>query len=336
MVHWNLVKRRQIIFTQVILLGFVVLALVIYGDIDINANHKDLKVLDRITLPLKEISGIDWRSSANGVELLAVGDQKAEVAIYNLNTKKTNIVDLSPLLMERFSLCRSNRNSVCAKTLKRLNSDWEALKVDQQGAVFLMQEHSEAILKIDPQLHKIQAIVNFDLLEGYPDHIRNSAGKFRMNSLGEGLLLLGDRFWVAKEMFPAALMEIAPSGSHWRGWRKNLPQRHLDIENGHHQYTVTGQWEMAGYSKCDFSDLARYGDFFIVLSQKCRQLYLIGDLPSKSQRFTPQVVINLPGEIKSPEALTVLPNGYIVVASDNKKIKTNTFIVEYAGWKAAD
>ena len=322
MVHWNLLKRRQVLAAQIVSLLIIVIVAISYMDEQINASQgrDKLTIVDSFKLPMLEISGIDWRKNGDAIEIVSVGDHDAKISTFNLESRETQTFDFSKPLVKDFTLCRNTHNPVCAKILKHLKGDWEALRIDRKtGDLMLLQEHSETIIRLSPDYKEIKEILSFDLMGALPENLRASSQKFRANSLGEGMVFEKDRILVVKEMFPISIVQLGAS--------------HLSpSKNSRIELPAQKSWEMAGHSKCDFSDLAYHKGHYLVVSQKCRQLYFFQDIDGENGRLTPHTVIDLPKKIRKPEALTVLEDGRIVVASDLKKIKKNLFVLRFSDW----
>ncbi|NRA64836.1 MAG: hypothetical protein HRU19_10170 [Pseudobacteriovorax sp.] len=337
MVHWNLIKRRQILFLQFGLLACLVLGFTIFQGMEGQANSDRLEIIEEIRLPIKEVSGLAYVRSVDGAfDIAAVGDKKAEILIYNTGLKTTQLYSFAELLFERFSLCFDETSADCVKIRKKISSDWEAIVVDNDGSFHIMQEHSQAIITLNSDVSEILSITNFDLV-GDDSKLKKSSSKIQSNSLGEGFIKQGENFIVAKEMYPLSFVEIGESKAVAKGFSQatqalskestdakgqNLFRRKLD---------VLSKWELSGHSKCDFSELAVRNGKLLALSQKCKKLMVFSELPTGKNKVVPEQVFPLPKKINSPEALAVLPDGTIAIGSDIKKKKTNLFILKFHG-----
>ena len=87
---------------------------------------------------------------------------------------------ISQLILNQFALCKHGSIEPAHSCLEKLLVDWEALRVDGGGQIYLLQEHSEAIIVLDRELEKISAVLNFDLLDILPKKVRKSGQKFQV------------------------------------------------------------------------------------------------------------------------------------------------------------
>ena len=300
------------------------------------ASHPDspLVIESSYQLPLKELSGVHWTYENGKLAILAVGDKKSKLVKIYPSEDVIEEIDFSKAILDRFSLCQSALHSVCAKQLKRMLGDWEALRIDSDGRVFLLQEHSEAVVVFNPNSGAIDAVLNFNLLEGLGEWTQRSTRKFPVNALGEGLLLMKNgHFAVAKEMYPLSIVEFGPQGDQALGLTSatvlSNDEEFLIEQNGKFKYDSLARWELAASGKCDFSDLEFARGQLFILSQKCKKIMVIDPLhPETGSKLVTKAIYSLPKEIKNPEALTILEDGRFVIGSDLRKKKKNLFIIE--------
>lgn len=332
MVHWNLVRKRQIYAIQAVLLILLVVGFSFLSDFEGQASDDAFEIVERYQMPIKELSGLTVFQGADGREkLVAVGDKTAKIVIYDPISKDAQTVRFKKQLIEKFSLCTDSLTQTCKKLIKKLSSDWEAIAAGDDGLFYILQEHSQAIVVLDPFENDIKAVINFDILAKSHGSVQKSSLKFRTNSLGEGLVKMGARFLVAKEMYPLSIVELGPKGSASRGFGdEDLKLNDSSSENiARLSYETLAHWELAGHSKCDFSELTAMNNRLLALSQKCRKLMVFNSLPAGGGSITPDEIYSLPREIRSPEALAVLSDGRIVIGSDVKKQKTNLYLLKW-------
>ena len=330
MVHWNLAKKRRIYALQA---GLLILAVAVFSFIDDyqgQASDDLFQIVERHELPLKELSGFALQRDAAGAELLvAVGDKAAKIVVFDPTSKAISKMKFSDQLLEKFTLCSNVHSQTCNKLRKKITSDWEAVAVDADGRYYLLQEHSQAIVVLSPDAKTIERVINFDIMAAHHQNVQRTSLKFKTNSLGEGLVLSGENFLIAKEMYPLSIIEISPSEGVSHGFPAATPVAEgSQTQQFRQTYHTVASWELAGHSKCDFSELTRHGDRLLALSQKCRKLLVFDELPPGGGSITPTRTYKLPSEIRSPEALAVLSDGRIAIGSDVKKQKTNLYILE--------
>ncbi|SMF49600.1 hypothetical protein [Pseudobacteriovorax antillogorgiicola] len=347
MVHWNRQKTRNILLMQITGLLFTILTFILLTQQDGAAEGQlpNLQIESAITMPLKELSGIHWRNTTRGLELVAIGDKKAELAIMDMASGEIRKESFRDLILDQFSLCAHADNSVCAKFLKKILADWEAIRIDGSGRIYLLQEHSEAVIVLDPNLDRIPAVLNFNLLEMFPEKAKKSGRKFPSNALGEGLLLMNQgHFVVAKESAPMALIEFGPEGSIPMGLHGSTvlaPGKSFELPTSgknRHRYKALAYWDLAADGKCDFSDIEFARGQIFVLSQRCQRIIVFDSLTPKHGELRPSATYALPSVIKNPEALAVLPDGRLVVGSDIRSKKDNVFILKspFAEWASSE
>ena len=215
MVHWNREKAKKILLFQIIGLMLLIMSFVLVSQNEGVASHPNspLIIESSFQLPLKELSGVHWAYENEKLVILAVGDKKSKLVKVFPSENSMEEIDFSRAILDRFSLCQSVLHSACAKQIKKMLGDWEALRVDNSGRVFLLQEHSEAVVVLNLNTGSIDSVLNFNLLEGLGEWTQRSTRKFPVNALGEGLLLMEKgHFAVAKEMYPLSIVEFGPQG----------------------------------------------------------------------------------------------------------------------------
>lgn len=339
MVHWDRKKYRRILLLQIIfLLGLAsALTLLLHRDeAQVETDESPFVVDARLQVPMKEISGAAFTPRSQGQEIVLVGDRKAELYHSDIaSSRPGQISSFRSLILDRFSLCRSSDFDDCDKAIKKLSSNWEALRIDGKHRYFILQEHTQSVFVFDEKLSRIEKVLHFNFAAAFPEFIAHGSKKFRRNALGEGLILLKNgHILVAKEQYPLALVEFGPAGHKPLGIHPKaflqpneafaLPRtKALQVD-----LQPLAHWLLSGHSKCDISDIDRDLDgSLLMLSQSCQH---IGRLPRllPGRAAGPITYQALPRDIKNPEALTVLPDGRYLIGSDlSKKKAQNIFIL---------
>jgi hypothetical protein len=161
-----------------------------------------LEVLERHTLPLRELSGLARVPRPDGgPELYAVGDAGFEVAHFRRH----------PAAPGAGLRIRSPVRPAPAG-----DSQWEAAAVDGCGNLCVLAEDSGRVTCFDAGLTR--TLGHFDL---DPSGVAGLAGPWRReeNSRGEGMVLTGNgHLLLLKEKRPALLVEFGPPGHSPRGW----------------------------------------------------------------------------------------------------------------------
>ena len=269
-----------------------------------------LQISAKYQVPLQEVSGIARFDD----KLYVVGDSVAELAIIDFSTMQVlKQIDFSNLLRERFSLCIAAQNNTCSDILKTLGTQWEGIYVND-GGVALLQENTGSVYVFDLRITKLKEHILLDYRTDNTD-----AQQENDNSLGEGVMLLGDgSILIAKEKFPTAIMEFAVQRQSDRAGiiRKEMQATHT--------------WKLASEGKqCDLSDITRdpnsgriYG-----ISQICRSIYKFKALAKDSDELTVEQRWRIPDAVIAPEALLVTEGGEFIVGSDTKQVRDNIYVL---------
>lgn len=347
MVHWDQQKVKKSLITKIVVL--MVFALAIISVIDdseaVSGSSGALKIAESMTLPMHELSGAALRTLPDGgFEFIGVSDRAPTLIKTDLDAQgrmvpgKVSQADFGKTLVERFSLCRSAHSKECSDQIAGLTTQWEAVATDGVGRIFVVQETTSNVVVLDPALANVAAVLSFDFFvkrDGTP----LQPGKKGSRSLAEGLILLKNgHIIVAKESFPASLVEFGPAGHKALGLSADTL---LDTDESFDVATAGGAtarvdlvplatWQRAGESgKCDQSDIAadRDGRLY-VLSQKCVNISIYNGLNPDEARVSPESLWTIPPKVKNPEALAVVGSNRFVVGSDIKSDKPNLFLLE--------
>lgn len=261
---------------------------------------------------LKEMSGLATRESGGVREVLAIADRTYGLASFRLPGD-----DSDDILVSTFDL-----RLVLGKTGE---SQWEAVATDGEGNVFVLEESPGAVIGLasglDHLLGRIELTVDdHELVPGW--------GSIE-NSRGEGLLLLANgHLLVAKEKGPPLLIEFGPAGDVATGVTAALLHvERFPMPSDDAAFVPLAVWSLQLTGLGDVSDLGATQQALFLLSDQSRAIVEVL-LPLEPGR---EVVLGrsrkLPKEVAKAEGLTILGNGYAVVASDEKKKKRESLFV---------
>lgn len=310
-------------------IGFAFIFLLIIFRSTESPRHKEgekLRILQQFRIPIREISGM----SKAGDKIILIGDDNPVLGVLSFTGSKlevlrtTNFVDA---LWEKFFLCPEIQNTVCRSLSHIITREWEAIYYHPKtAAISVLQESTGSIFVFDNEMQKILSHV---LLNFFPEGGKRSAKT--NNSLGEGFLpLKNGRILVAKEKFPAAVIEFGPTGESPYGYQPQFPSDGSESRSARQVLQPLHYWHLNSSSKhCDLSDITtdRAGTLYGV-SQVCRHIYEFANLSPQTARLEVVRQWKIPKRVASPEAMIVINKGAFLVASDTKqKKKDNVFLV---------
>ena len=336
MVHWDRKKYRRLLFLQISVLLLIGggIAIALREDSGGRGAQPSFTIEKRLALPLKEISGATMRLGKKGMELIVVGDRKAELDVFSLDGERREQRSFKSLLTNQFSLCRTEDFEECQKLIKKMTSNWEALTIDGRGRIFLLQEHTQSVVVLNRDMNRVERVLHFNFADTFPKLIARGSKKFSKNALGEGLLLLKNgHILVAKEQYPMALVEFGRRGDKARGLSAATllgPEESFQDPAGDElqvDLEPLAYWILSGHSKCDISDLDHdAAGQLLVLSQACRQIGLIKQLVPGREAVVAEY-LNLPHEILHPEALTRVGDRWMIGSDVASKRDYNFYIL---------
>lgn len=334
MVHWDRKAYRKQLFLQIILLLAVVALVSIFWEKKQGVSggaETSLTLVESKHIPLKEISGVSSYMENGKLELAFIGDSNPKVVLHSDEIDRE--ISFRETLLDRFSLCQDPDFDECAKSIKKLTENWEAIARDGSGRFFIMQEHSQSILVYDRSLQTIEGVLHFNLGDAFPDAVAHGAKKFKKNNLGEGLVLLKNgHVLIAKEQKPLAFVEFGPEGDKALGLSPSTvlgPAEAFTLakDGFHRRLKPLHSWILTAHSKCDISDLALDGESrLLALSEICQSILVFNRLEVDRQALT-QTILRLPREILHPEALTVVGKDWFVGSDKSSKTATNFYIL---------
>ncbi|MBI2602999.1 MAG: hypothetical protein HYW48_08080 [Deltaproteobacteria bacterium] len=285
----------------------------------------ELQIDQTFYLPLREISGLDARPLKNDTfELLAVGDRYAQVLFTHFNltsrlVENSEVIDYTDSIVDYFAICHSDRIPDCHKLKKSMTSQWEAIKSDASGRIYLLHEQFASIVVIRRDSTEVEGVINLEHFE-----LTRNRRDLKENALGEGMVLLKNgHIMVAKEREKAAMIEFGPADDPAEGYQISSLIRSKDtfpLNTSHTSYVPLHYWKLpADFRPCDLSEVSAdsEGNLYI-LSQKCRMIAQIGELSLDQNKMTFVNTWGLPKNISGAEAFVVLPGHRFLVAQDRK------------------
>lgn len=235
-------------------------------------------------VPLRELSGLAIRRTAQGEELLAVGDEaRAIVAI--------------PLVDGRPDGTKA-RTIALPMPEEPGGSELEGVAVDADGKVWVLAERGEirAFTVVDDIATEVwrRAIV---VPSG---HLLEAAWDRDPNTRAEGLAFRGGRVYIVKQRDPAALVELVPEGD---------------------RFALGSTWTLADMD--DASDLAVVGDALFVIGAASEVICRLADPGVVAHRLPCAKKWPLPADLGTGktqwEGLAFLADGRVLVGVDRKK-----------------
>jgi hypothetical protein len=291
---------------------------------DGKSRKKRLRVRRVVHVPLREVSGICLRRSANGgMSLIAVGDRVAKIAWFpephsdegHIEWHTTDIAKLS------------------GSMLPKNDPQIEAICVDGLGRILLLQETPPRVELICPKA--LKAIASIDLVvEGRDEFARTWSDP--KGSRGEGAVLLpGGHLLVAKEKKPTALIEFGPPNSKSRGLVRGgalAAGKRWSIKRGHHRFIALAVWhpdKTLAKTCADFSDLEIGPDGCLyLLSDKSSTIARLDGLRAGGGTATLLDAWELGDLDGKPEGLAFTAQGRAIVGLDTRKPRRNLVLLE--------
>lgn len=276
------------------------------------------------SIPLAEVSGLAQRPWQGSSQLLAIGDADYALAVGSLSASARDmsfeIHDLGLLFTD----------------LKQdAGSQWEAVASDASGRVFVLEESPGRVFVLSAELDRLEHTyaLQVEANAGVSEELV-AAWRDQPNSRGEGLVLLTNgHLLVLKEKRERALIEFGPRGARAEGYRPELAVTAgrsfpSGFEARESELVALQAWSLGKAKKLpDASELAvnEAGELF-VLSDEGRA-YARAELPieTDAERVELGEIVRVSKSDK-PEGMTVLADGRVVVASDQKKSKNNAVV----------
>ena len=290
----------------------------------------DLEIRKVFSLQLREVSGICERVAGGGRprQLLAIGDDSHDLLAG----------DLEPEVPERFH--RHDLRPLLERAGERIgkSSQWEGVDSDQTGRVFVLREVPGTVFVFDPELRQLLCVL--------PLTVKDDPGEERAweaddNSLGEGLLLLGNgHLFVVKEEKPCQLLEFGLPGAQAEGLRGDL----LIGDRGQFPlpdqpratFQMLSAWDLGGEALeriGDLSDVAIGPDGRVyILSDESRCLARLQEtVPPEGGTVEVDRIWSLPRRLEQPEGLVITNGWEVLVATDHDEQRDNLFLLDGLG-----
>ena len=312
------------------------------GDESADDEGSTLRVLRTFFVPVKEISAM-VRGGEN--EILVVGDDAPMLGIVTITDEElelTQTLNFTRTLWQKFYLCPGAQNDTCSELSRTITSEWEGIYYyPQSKEIALMQESTGSVLTFNRSMKQIDAHTVLDFM------LKTGKGSNSSNSLGEGFLpLASGRMLVAREKFPAAVVEFGALGESPNGYQAKetkLASSSVDVANDDGKMRNVlyplHNWYLRVASRdpdtdCDLSDItvANNGKLYGI-SQVCRQIYRFDDLSPRDDELQVVEKWNLPEQMNTAESLIVIKNGVFLVAVDTKEDINSIFLMAESGKK---
>ena len=339
------ISRRQVslfaIFSLLLCIGLLTL---LCSKLENFSGGRELVLEGGNNIPQREISGsFLYHDAVTKKDLVyTIGDASSEISISELDFERKKIshtyyVDIKEKILEKYAVCTTKSIKPCKKISDYMTKQWEALYVDPDKRIFLLNESLGTILVYDERKEEITHSINLSrfTLEEKPK--ADMTRFFDENSLGEGFFPLNNgHILVVKESFPPSLIEFGPEGSSPKGFGRNL------LVDKEHPYPFSSDkmsleplhvWKLPEeYAACDLSELTFSSTTGLsVLSQKCQVILELADVKVENQMMKVENFYTLPRTVQRAEAFVVLPKrGEFLVFEDKKDVMdTNFYFLSY-------
>jgi uncharacterized protein YjiK len=297
-----------------------------YEGYELFPDKKTLIVKDKKKIPISELSGLFYNHQTR--DLFAVGDREASFMKINLTPQyelgQEQEFSFSDELLTRYAPCQSKHIPECQRTVRKLTSQWEAIFQISPDQVFLFHEQFSTGFLYSLTNRNILARINFDSYELSPTpQQRQKSTLDTSNALGEGLLLLSNlHFLVAKERFPASIVEFSQDQkAQPEGYRPDLrtPSQTLGTETYHPIHT----WELPReFNHCDLSEVALDSkQELYLLSQECQWIGKVLPFDGQTSHISFSEIWRLPAFLKKAESFVILDETHFLVGDDHASAK---------------
>lgn len=264
--------------------------------------------------PVAEASGLALRRGLEGTELIVIGDRDHVVAVASLDDG----ADVESLVFENYD--------VSELFPEASSSQWEAVDVDREGRLFLLEEEPGAVHVLSSDLTQRLHTIDLDV----SDTELSNDWEEEPNSRGEGLVLSeGGHLIVLKEKRPSLIVEFGPQGEeplgYWRANREGGGAVDFPLPAGEFsRFVPLAIWQFRSKVRdllSDMSELAVGPDGYLhVLSGDDRVLARISDDldPEDDSKLSIDLAWKVPKAVSNPEGLAVLRPFEFVIVSDDK------------------
>ena len=321
-------RAKLLLRLAVVVAGLALIAVLVLLRGGSRVRHDDsgkLRILRAFSVPLREISGL----SRSSQQIFAVGDDEPLLAVLQrvgdvLEMRQT--LNFTAPLWHKYFLCPRIHNHICRSLAGVINKQWEGLYYDAAtDTIQVLQESTGSIFVFNRAMDQI---LSRTMLDFFPDRYEKSART--NNSLGEGFVPLADgRILVAKEKFPAAIIEFGAQGNTAQGYDPRHPPPAKTYEATRTLYPLH-YWHLPGSAnqRCDLSDVTHDDDGTLyAVSQTCRRIYRFAPLDPRDEQVQVVQSWHINARIKAPEALIVLTPQMFLVAADVKNTRHNLWLL---------
>jgi uncharacterized protein YjiK len=200
-------------------------------------------------IPLREVSGLAIRTRGAVQEILAIGDHDFELAVGKLKggaVAKFDVVDLGKALRD-------------AHIETQEASQWEGIKCDASGRMFVLEENPGHIFVFNSAGEKLLINIELDFHTDDSDLAElQKDWEMDPNSRGEGLAFLENgHFLVLKEKKPRRLIEFGPRGEASVGLRPlKIGKKFPFPADKSARMVPLAAWKFSHESEPDFPDLS--------------------------------------------------------------------------------
>ncbi len=275
---------------------------------------RDPEVVEAGTLPIREVSGLGLRTQGNKKQVLAIGDRDFEVAVGTLSNhavQSFNIVDLKKVMRD-------------GGADPQPQSQWEAVKCDGSGRVFVLEETPGHVFIFDSEMTSLEAQIELKIKGNDPEIAALEADwEAHPNSRGEGIALLGrGHLLILKEKQSRRLIEFGPEGDPSVGLVPLAASEHFTMpEHKSSRMVPLRIWKFSEESQVPFADVSDldvdHAGHLWVLTDEGTALGRIEE-PDATGRVEIGRVTSLAGTrgLKKPEGLIVLDDDVALVGCD--------------------
>ena len=330
-------RAKFVLRMAIVLAGLALITVLVMlrsgGGKIVRDEHNKLRILRSFSVPLREVSGL----SKAGKHIFAVGDSTPLLGVLRLNGDELEMqqtVDFTAPLWHNYFLCPRQHNSICRSLAGIINKQWEGLYYDAASdTIQVLQESTGAIFVFNRTMDRI---LSRTMLDFFLDRDEKKSAR-TSNSLGEGFVPLADgRVLVAKEKFPAAIIEFGAQDGKARGYNPRQPPRPKAQAETVRTLYPRHYWHLPKSSDkhCDLSDVTHDDEGTLyAISQVCRRIYQLDTLDPRDEQLQIVQSWDISSSIKAPEALVVLNSQLFLVASDVKNLHNNLWLLSTADYQ---
>ena len=322
-------RARFVLRLAVVVVGLLLISVLIMlrGGGKFSRDHSGkLRILRSFSVPLREISGL----SKSGQHIFAVGDDEPLLGVLQLKGDELTVlqtINFTTPLWHNYFLCARQHNSICRSMAGIINKQWEGLYYEAAtDTLQVLQESTGSIFVFNRSMDRI---LSRTMLDFFPDRYEKSART--SNSLGEGFVPLADgRVLVAKEKFPAAIIEFGAQDSDARGYDPLHPPRPKTVAEAVRTLYPRHYWHLPKRENkhCDLSDITLDDEGTLyAISQVCSRIYQFATLDPRDEQLQVVQSWDINSSIKAPEALVVIAPQVFLVASDVKNLRNNLWLL---------